>query len=271
VATFSILKDLTEELADGRWRVTALVGPDADIHSYQATPGDARSLARADLMISNGLTLEGWLPRLVGAAEFKGRSVVASRGIVPLTPAGMPGMAARAVDPHCWQDVALARRYSANIADGLAAADPDGAETYRRRLAGLDRRLAALDAWVRSEIARVPVDRRRVITNHDAFGYFARAYGVEFLAARGIDPERAPTAREFAHLVSQVRRHRVKALFIENFGNRALIDQLAQETDGFVGRPLYTDALSAPAGPAATYEAMMRHNVVALVEGMLHN
>lgn len=245
-----------------------MVGRNADAHSYQPTPLDARRLAQSDLLVSNGLEFEPWLARLAAAAPFKGRHVMAADGIAPIkrTTGG-----AGALDPHCWQDVGLARRYVANIAEGLAQVDVANAVIYRERATEVDRRLGALDAWVRTEIGRVPPDRRRVITNHDAFGYFARAYGVEFLAARGINPDRDPTPQEIAHLIRLVRSHKVNALFIENLGNRAFIDQIAQEAGGVVGPPLYSDALSPAEGPAPTYEALVRHNVTALVGGMLRN
>jgi zinc/manganese transport system substrate-binding protein len=259
VATFSILGDLVREVGGEAVEVATLVGPDSDSHTYQPTPTDARRLARARLLVSNGLGLEGWLERLAQAAEFKGAIVVASRGV------GVNG------DPHCWQDVACARRYVATIAAGLAAVDPANAALYRARAAAYDRRLADLDAWVRTEIARVPPDKRRVITNHDSFGYFARAYGVSFVAARGRSTDSEPSARDIAQLVRLARAQKIKALFIESFGNPRLVAEIARDSGATVGTALYTDALSGPDGPAPTYEALMRHNVSALVAGMLEN
>lgn len=271
VVTFTILKDLAASLAAERWEIATLVGPDADIHSYQSTPADARRLAHADLLISNGLGLETWLPRLVAATSFKARHVVASEGITPLMRDADHAGSAPSVDPHCWQDVGLVRRYVVAIGDGLAALDPDGALQYRRRQGELDRKLAALDAWIREQIDRVPPDKRRVITSHDAFGYFAHAYGVELIPARSLNANRDPTPREIAQLIDLVRRHEARALFIENFGSPALIRQIAHDAGGVVGGTLYSDSLSAAGGPASTYEAMMRHNATALVEGMLRN
>ena len=134
-----------------------------------------------------------------------------------------------------------------------------------------DRKLAALDAWIRSEIAGVPAEQRRAITDHDAFAYFAKAYGVEFLALRGRVPESEPPAKRIAELIAELRAHKVRALFFENMSNPALIQQIARDAGAIVGPELYSDALSAPGGPAATYEAMMRHNVTALVAGMKRN
>lgn len=251
VATFSILGDFVREVGGDQVEVTTLVGPDADSHSFQPTPADARKLAVAQLLVSNGLGLEGWLDRLAQASDFKGKTIVASTG------------SAFGTDPHGWQDVSNARRYAAVIAQGLGTS-PERATAY-------DRRLAALDAWVRTEIARVPEDKRRVVTNHNAFGYFARAYGVTFVAAHGAATDSEPSARDIAQLIRLARAQKIRALFVEAQGNPRLIAEIARDAGAEVGPPLYSDALSKADGPAATYEAMMRYNVSALVAGMLKN
>ena len=271
VASFSILHDMVGSVCGGRAMVRALVGPNSDAHNYQGRPSDAQAIATAQLVVSNGLGFEPWLPRLVNAAGFKGRAVLASAGIVPLMRLTDTGSASKVPDPHCWQDVANARRYVANIADGLKAVDAANADHYAAGAAAYDGRLAALDAWIRAEIAGVPAGQRRVITDHDAFAYFARAYGVEFLALRGRVPESEPPAKRIAELITELRAHKVRVLFFENMSNPALIQQIARDAGATVGAELYSDALSAPDGPAATYEAMMRHNVTALVAGMKRN
>src|SRR5439155_15668300 len=207
VATFSILGDLVANVGGDKVDVAVLVGPDADAHTYQPRPSDARTLAAAQVLVSNGLGFEGWIDRLAEAAGFKGRRIVASAG------------AAQESDPHCWQDVACTRRYVATIADGLSAADPAHAAGYRARAAEYDQRLAALDRWIRAEIARVPEDRRKAITGHNSFRYFARAYGVSLSAPRGYNTDNEPTARDIANLIRQVREQKIKALFIENMTN----------------------------------------------------
>jgi zinc/manganese transport system substrate-binding protein len=259
VATFSILGDLVREVGGDQVDLVTLVGPDADAHTYQPRPTDARTLAGAQVLVSNGLGFEGWIDRLAEAAGFKGRRIVASAG------------ATADADPHCWQDVRCARRYVANIADGLAAADPAHAEGYRARAAQYDQRLAALDDWIRREIAIVPPARRQAISGHASFRYFSRAYSVRFDAPRGYSTNSEPTARDVANLIRQVREQKTKALFIENMTNPALVAEIARDSGAVVGPRLYSDALSKAGGPAPTYEAMMRHNVAALVEGMKKN
>jgi zinc/manganese transport system substrate-binding protein len=272
VATFSILGNLIAEVAGDKVALSVLVGPDMDAHAYQPRPTDARALADAQVLVSNGLGFEGWIDRLAKAAPFKGRSVVASAGVATIPAGATPGHShAHGPDPHCWQDVQRARIYIANIAKGLADADPTNAAHYRERAEQVDRRLVELDAWVKAEIAKVPADKRRAITGHDSFRYFSSAYGVQFQSPRGYNTSSEPSARDVAMLIREARAQRIKALFVENMTNPGLVDQIAKESGAVVGPRLYSDALSGPDGPAPTYEKMMRHNVTALVAGMLKN
>ena len=270
VATFSILGDLVREVGGDRVDLAVLVGADTDAHTYQPKPSDARTLAGAQALVSNGLGFEGWMDRLAKAAPFKGRAIVATAGVAILDATPSPGHT-HGPDPHCWQDVARTRRYVANIAEGLVAADAVNAASYRERAQSYDERLAQLDQWIKAEIAKVPPAQRKAITSHDAFHYFASAYGVQLHSPRGYSTESEPSARDVAALIREVREQKVKALFVETMSNPGLVDQIARESGGVVGPRLYSDALSAPGGPAATYEAMMRHNVTALVAGMLKN
>jgi len=276
VATFSILGDLLAEVAGDKVELSVVVGPDIDAHAYQPRPTDARALADAKVLVSNGLGFEGWIDRLAKAAPFKGKAIVATAGVATLKAGGGHGHShghshGHGPDPHCWQDVQRVRTYVANIAKGLAEADPANAAYYRDRAQAFDRRLVDLDTWVKAEIARVPADKRRAITGHDSFRYFSSAYGVKFQSPRGYNTSSEPSARDVAALIREVREQRIKALFVENMTNPGLIDQIARESGAVVGPRLYTDALSGPDGPAPTYEKMMRHNVTALVAGMLKN
>lgn len=272
VATFSILGDLVREVAGDRVELAVLVGADIDAHTYQPRPADAKAIALAQALVSNGLGFEGWIDRLAKAAPFKGRAIVASAGVATLNAAPTPGHNhAHGPDSHCWQDVSRARQYVANIVAGLAAADAANAGYYRERGQFYDQRLVDLDRWVKAEIARVPAGQRRAITSHEAFGYFASAYGVQFNAPRGFTTESEPSAKDVAALIRQVREQKIKALFVENMSNPGLVNQIAKESGAVIGPRLYSDALSRPDGPAPTYEAMMRYNTTALVAGMLKN
>ena len=276
VASFSILADLVREVGGDRVEVTALVGADGDAHVFEPTPRQARQLQQARVLVTNGLGFEAWLPRLKSAAAFQGREIVASAGIAPRAlPAsthahshGHGHAHAGTVDPHAWQDVRNVIAYVNNIARGLAQADPLHADHYRRRASDYVARLEALDGRIRAEFAALPAERRSVVATHDAFGYFAQAYGLRFIAVRGLSTESEPSARDLARLIGQVREERITALFVENISDPRLLQQLARETGAAVGGRLYSDALSPADGPAPTYIAMMQSNAAVLLKAL---
>jgi zinc/manganese transport system substrate-binding protein len=278
LASFSILADMTAKVAAGRATVRALAGPGVDAHAFQPRPSDLAGLREAAVVVRNGLGFDPWIDRAHRAAGGRARLVTASEGITPRLVAGhshgqshgpAQGRGGRQVpDPHAWQDLVHGQAYARSIAAGLAAADPAGAEAYRAAAEAYAARLAALDAWVRAEVATVPPARRRVVTGHDAFGYFGAAYGIEFLAPQGVSTEAEPSAAEVARLIRQIRATGITAVFLENIGNPATLTRLAEEAGVRVRGRLYADALSPPDGPAPSYEAMFRHNLSLLVPAM---
>lgn len=253
VASFSLLADIVRQVAPPGVQVQALVGVDADAHVFEPRPADARRLAEADLVVVNGLGFEGWIDRLVLASGFRGPVVVASRDVPPRRVG--PG-----VDPHAWQDLAHARRYVATLARACADRWPAQAVQVRQYAAAYDARLAQLDADVRRQLAVVPRAQRRVISSHDAFGYFGDAYGVDMLAVQGWNTHAEASAAAVARLIRQIRQQGVRALFVENISDPRLLERIARETGARVGGTLYSDALSGPDGPAATYLDLFAHN-----------
>ncbi|MDU6674110.1 MAG: metal ABC transporter substrate-binding protein [Bradyrhizobium sp.] len=261
VTSFSILADFARRVGGDRISVTSLVGPDSDAHVYTPTPHDAKDVGAARLLIVNGLGLEGWLPRLQQASGSKAPIIVATQGITPRKRGAD-------ADPHAWQSVGNARVYVRNILDALVAADPADAAVFQanaeRYLAELD----ALDQEVRAEIGKIPPERRKVISTHDAFGYFADAYGIQFIAPLGVSTETEPSARDVAEIIVQVRKDKIPAVFLENFNDDRLVGRIAAETGAKIGGTLYSDALSEENGPAPTYIAMVRHNIRALTSAL---
>lgn len=265
VASFSILGDMVKEVGGDRVAVTTIVGPNADTHVYQPRPQDAAVLSAAKAFFVNGLGFEGWFTRLVEATGFKGEVVTVSEGVVTHV---MSEDGREITDPHAWQSLENGQLYVANIARGLCAADAEGCATYEANAAAYAARLAALDAEVKVAIAAVPEAQRKVITTHDAFGYFAGAYGVTFMAPEGVSTDSEASAADVARLIEQIRQAGVKALFIENMSDPRLVQQIAAETGAKVGGALYSDALSQPADGAATYLDMFKHNVALLVPAL---
>ena len=260
VATFSILADFAGNVGGDRIEVQALVGPNGDAHVYQPSPGDAKTLAAAQVVIVNGLGFEGWISRLVKASGTRAAMITATRG-VKARKAASDGHGHDDADPHAWQSVANAKRYVANIRDALVSADPAGKAAYEANAAAYLAKLDALDAEVRATVEKIPADRRRIITTHDAFGYFAAAYGVAFVAPQGVSTEAEVSAKDVARIITQIRRQKIPAVFLENVTDKRLLERIGAEGGARIGGTLYSDALTDDKGPAPTYLDMMRHNV----------
>lgn len=275
LASFSILGDLVQVLGGQRVKVTTLVGPDADAHAFTPKPADAKALLRSKLLVVSGMHFEPWAEKLAKSADYKGPVVVASSGIKPQTLSSAEGRDSHShtqnIDPHAWQNPENVILYVRNIAAALAKADPAGTPEYQARAEGYVKELQNLDAWAKAQFAAIPVDKRKVITSHDAFGYFAEHYQVKFLAPQGINTDTEPSARQVAQLIKQIKQEKIKAVFVENMSNPKLLEQLSRDAGAIVGASLYSDALSGADQPGATYLQMMRHNVTQLVAGMKLN
>jgi zinc/manganese transport system substrate-binding protein len=281
VASFSILGEITGQIAGDRIMLRTIAGPNVDAHTFQPRPSDAEALRGAALAIRNGLGFDGWFDRILRSANWRGQTVTATDGITPRRMAAhahghghgggaqqQGGQPRTVPDPHAWQDLRLGIRYVHSIAAALAAADAGNAAAYATAAEAYAARLATLDEWVRAQVATVPEARRKVVTSHDAFGYFGAAYGIRFLAPQGVSTEAEPSAAQVGRLIRQIRNEGISAVFMENMGNPATLQRLAQEAGVRIGGRLYADALSAADGPAVTYEAMFRHNVSLLVPAM---
>jgi zinc/manganese transport system substrate-binding protein len=269
VASFSILGDMVKQVGGDRVDVGILVGPNGDAHVFSPTPADAAALASADIFFINGLGFEGWMKRLETSSGFKGRTVVASKGVEPRTMVDERGGKSKAViDPHAWQSLANGKIYVANIRDGLIAADPAGKTVYEANAAKYLAAISKEEVAVKAAIAALPPARRRVITSHDAFGYFADAYKIEIIAPEGVTTESEPSAKDVAMIIRQIKAEGIPAVFLENITDPRMLDQIAKETGAKIGGVLYSDALSPPDGPAPTYLDMFRHNIGALTAAL---
>jgi len=266
VATFSILGDFVKNVGGDRIEVTTLVGLNGDIHVYEPTPADARKLSAAKVVFVNGLGLEGWMTRLITASGGNAPIIIATKGI---TPRDMISKGQVVPDPHAWQSVANARIYVANIRYGLTTVDPAGASIYGTNAKSYLAKLDILEREVKDAIAQIPVDRRKIITTHNAFGYFGDAYGMEFIAPEGLSTESEPSARDLANIITQIRTQKVPAVFLENVTDPRLMQRIAEDTGAKIGGKLYSDALSEAGGPAGSYIALMRNNVREFDEALM--
>ncbi len=252
VASFSILGDMVKQVGGDRVDVATLVGPDGDAHVFSPTPADAKTLAGAQLFFVNGLGFEGWMERLEKSSGFKGKTIVASTGVKPRSMVEEEGGTPETItDPHAWQDLENGKLYVANIRDGLIAADPEGKSVYEANATKYLDAIAKEEMAVKQALAALPEASRKIITSHDAFGYFGAAYGLEIIAPEGVSTESEASAQDVAKIIRQIREEKIPAVFIENITDHRLLDQIARETGAKIGGTLYSDALSGADGPAA--------------------
>ena len=287
IASFSILADMVKNVGGERVDVSELVGSDGDTHEFNPTPADAKKLARADVFFVNGLGFEGWMERLESSSGFKGATVVATTGVKARKidkdddahhedaddddhdeHADARHHDHGDMDPHAWQDLANGEIYVANIRDGLIAADPDGKAVYERNAEKYIAAVKKEDAAVKAALASLPQSHRRIITSHDAFGYFGDAYGLEIVAPEGISTASEPSAKDVAKIIRQIREDQIPAVFLENITNAKMLEQIAKESGAKIGGTLYSDALSGKDGPAPTYIDMFKHNVGTLTSAL---
>lgn len=265
VTSFSILGDMVQEVGGEHVKVKTLVGPDGDPHSFEPSPQDSAAIAQADVVVVNGLGLEGWLDRLIKASGFKGKLVIASEGVKTHT---LDEDGKTVVDPHAWNSAANGALYAQNIMTGLISADPQDKAALSQSGKAYIEQLQALDSWAKKRFSEIPENQRIVLTSHDAFGYFGRAYNVRFLAAQGLSSESEANAKDVAALIDQIKKNHVTTWFMENQLDPRLVKQIASASDAKLGGELFPEALSAKGGPAATYRQAFRHNVDTLANSM---
>lgn len=275
VASNTLLWDLAREVAGDAADCSSLIPLGVDPHAFQPAPSDMRRLAEAQVVIVNGLGLEPWLEKQIKQSGFKGELVIASAGVKPLMGAceheghdhGDHEHEGE-YDPHAWHDLTRVATYVANIRDGLVRAAPDQSQALQGRTADLLDRIQKLDTEARTRLAALPPERRRLVTSHDALGYLGNAYGLTIIPIAGLRPDREPSAREMAKLVTQIRRERVRAVFIEATSNPKIPSLLAREAGVAIVTELYTDSLGPQGSPGETFLGMFRHNLDTLVASL---
>ena len=275
VASFSILADMVKQVGGPHVEVTSLVGPNSDAHVFDPTPADAKRLAAAKLVVVNGLGFEGWLNRLVKSSGYKGPVLTASKGVKTIPMAASDHGHSHghkhshaAFDPHAWQSLLNARQYVENIRVALSAAMPAHSADFQSRATDYLKQIDALEKSTQARIAAVPMERRRVITSHDAFGYFAREYKVTFYPLQGLSTASEPSAADVVRIVNEIKKNKVTAIFAENISDPRVLERVAKDTGAKIGGTLYADALSAPGTQADTYLKMFELNVSTIVAGI---
>jgi len=270
VSTTTILDDFVRTLGSDAIDARCLVDRGRDPHSYDPTPADLRLLARADMIVVNGLGFEGWLAKLIENSDFRGTLVVATDGVTPLRYHDSHAHGDHdhdhehhhhgEEDPHAWHDLRLAARYVTNIREALEKLIPAEATAIAARAAAYEIELTALDTLVRTRLATIPAERRKLVTSHESLRYFGEAYGLKIIAISGLAPEQEPSARQLARIVRLIRQEKVPAIFIETTSNPKIPALIAREA-GVSVHELHTDSLGAPGSPNATFLGMIRSNL----------
>ncbi|WP_338561701.1 metal ABC transporter substrate-binding protein [Erwinia sp. E_sp_B04_7] len=265
VASFSVLADIVKEVGGDHVKVKSLVGPDGDPHSFEPTPQDSQALAKADVVFVSGLGLEGWMDRLISASEYKGKVIVSSQGIETRT---MEEDGKSITDPHAWNSMKNGVVYATNVMNALIAADPQDEAYFRQRGSAYISQLNKLDSWAAESFAAIPQGKRKVLTSHDAFGYFGQRYGVSFMSPVGFSTESEASASDVAGLITQLKTSHIHSYFIENQTDPRLVKQIASASGAQPGGELYPEALTKKGGAADTYTAAFKHNVEVMVASM---
>ncbi len=264
VATLTMVADMVAQVAGDRVEVRCVMKPGGDPHIYKPVPGDLKLIGESDIVFINGLGIEGWIEDLVKNAPGKRPTVSVTDGVQAQRSEAFHGEP----DPHCWFDVKNAIIYVNNIEKGLAAMDPSGTDYYRQRADAYRKELTELDAWARAELAKVPADKRKLVTSHDAFHYFGKAYHFEVLAVQGVSTESQPNSADVIALIKEIRDAKVAAVFVETSVNPKMLEHVAQESGARVGGELFSDSCGDPGTPEGTYVGMVRHNVKTIVEAL---
>ena len=265
VASFTVLADVVRQVGGDHVKVTSLVGPNGDPHEFEPSPADAKALNAAKVTFVSGEGLEGWMDRLITASGYRGNPVTVSEGINTRT---MEEDGKTVTDPHVWNSPVNVKIWVANIEKALSAADPADAAAYKANAEKYTKKLDELDIYAHSKFDKIADHSRKVLTSHDAFGYFGREYNVSFLAPLGLSTESEASAADVAKLIEQIKQEHVKTYFFENSNDPRLVKQVATATGAEPGGELYVESLSDTKGPAPTYEKMFRYNVDQLSTAM---
>ncbi|RQW62750.1 metal ABC transporter substrate-binding protein [Vibrio viridaestus] len=265
VASFSVLADIVKQVGGEHVNVTSLVKPNGDPHTFEPAPKDSVTLKKADVVFVSGLGLEGFMDRLVKSSGYQGEVVTASNGVKTHT---MVEDGETITDPHAWNSAANGEIYARNVMNALVKADPEDADYFKKRGAEYIQKLEKLDTWAKEQFANIPQEKRKVLTSHDAFGYFGSEYGVKFLAPVGFSTEAEASASDVGELIQQIKSEHIKTYFIENQTDPRLVKQIASATGAQPGGELYPESLTDSKGEAPTYEAAFTHNVETIAAAM---
>lgn len=264
VATASMIADMAENIAGGEVEVKMIVPIGGDPHLYEPTPRDAQMVNKANLVLMNGLTFEGWLTELVENSGTKASSVLVTKGITPIKSTAYENSA----DPHAWMDVELGLTYIKNIKNALVELAPEHEKTFEFNYGVYKKQLEELDQYIINQIQTIPTNQRVLITSHDAFQYYGRKYGIRLEAILGTSTDAEVQTSDIMRLNKVIKESGVPAVFIESTVNPKLLEQLAKDNDIEVGGQLYADSIGDKDSPAPSYIDMLKYNTDVIVKAL---
>ncbi len=264
VSSINIISDIVKNIGGDKVESFSICGVGVDPHTYHAKPSDPRLISKSNIVFINGFNLEHWIEEMISSAGGDVKKVTVSEGITPITDEkgfGDP-------DPHAWFDVKYAKIYAENIAKGLSEADPKNADYYNENLKKYLTELDNLDNWIKDEILKIPEEQRILITSHDAFRYFGKAYGMEVKGLQGISTEAKVRTEDFKNIIDLIKSKKIKSVFVETSVNPKLLEQISQETGVAVGGTLFSDSIGNEGTPEGSYTGAVKFNVNTIVNSL---
>jgi zinc/manganese transport system substrate-binding protein len=259
----TVTTDLAKQIGGNHVTVEGIIKPGIDPHEFEPTPGDVKKVADADLVLLTGKGMEGYLSKLEEAAGGSAKFLNEGKDIPSLT---MTEQGKKVEDPHWWHSVENMKRATRIMSEEFVKADPVNASSYLQNETAYLAKLDELERWIRVKVAGLSHDRRKLVTSHDALGYFAHDYGFTIYPVKGVSTAEDSSSQHVKAIIGVIKSQGVKAIFLENIENPRAVEQIAEETGTKAGGSLYSDGLGESEGN--TYESMMRHNVSAIVEGL---
>jgi len=267
VSSFAtILTEIAEQVGGDRVAVTAHVKPGVDPHEYEPKPADLKIVSNAQLILLTAKHMEGYVSKLKESTGTKGALVEVGDGFASLKMKAENDPNRTVEDPHWWHSVANVEKATRIVRDELIKADPADKDTFTANASKYLDKLTALEKWTRLKVAELPRDKRKLVTSHDAFQYFAHDYGFTIYAIEGVTTEDQPSSKKVAELISTIKSQGVKAIFLESIENPKVLKEITRESGAKVGGTLYADGLGE--GDASTYEGMFKHNVNTIVDAL---
>lgn len=264
VSTITIINDIVKNIGKDKVEATSICGVGVDPHTYHSKPSDPRLVSQSDIVFINGFGLEHWMEEMIRGAGGNKKVVTVTEGITPMTDEkgfGDP-------DPHAWFDVKNVKIYAENVAKGLIEIDKDNESFYKANLEEYKQKLDSLDNWIKVKLDSIPEEHRVLITSHDAFRYFGRAYGLDVRGLQGISTEAKIRTEDLKNLVDFINERKLKSVFIETSVNPKTLEQISSETSAKVGGTLYSDSIGNDNTPEGTYVGAVTHNVNTIVHAL---